>query len=184
MNCLRKFPTWEHKQNLSHHQLFWTFLLCCFLLHNNFAIEWFSAAPDFLLVASLCLEMLGQSYQEHGFVYVCWGMLMIWCYTSTHGLPKDQLIWISLRRSILFPSQHSLKVFTFSFSGFTLDFMPGLFIAHNTIKVIKKINRNKNCKQTKYLENLNYESVWVVSVIKRRYQIKVASLFILKSTSN
>ena len=87
-------------------------------------------------------------------------------------------------------SVHSLSLSAFFeglhvfFSGFTLDFMPGLFIAHNIIKVIKKINRNKNCKQTKYLENLNYESVWVVSVIKRRYQIKVASLFILKSTSN
>ena len=49
----QKISTWEHKQNLRHHCLFWTFLLCCFSLHNNFAIEWFSAGPDFLSVASL-----------------------------------------------------------------------------------------------------------------------------------
>ena len=114
----QKISTWEHKQNLSHQHLFWTFLLCCFPLRNNFAMEWFSAAPDFLLVASLCLEMLGQSYQEHGFVYLSWGMLMIWCYTSTHGVPKDQLIWMSICRSILFTSQHSLKVFHVFFYWF------------------------------------------------------------------
>ena len=58
---------------------------------------------------------------------------------------------MSLRRSILFPSQHSLKVFTFSFSGFTPDFIRGLFIAHNTTEIIKKINRNKKLQTIKIL---------------------------------
>ena len=96
--------------------------------------------------------------------------MLIWCYTSIHGLPKDKLIWMSLRQSILFPSQHSLKVFhvfVYWFHSWLHDWL--LHCPHYN-KNNKKIE--KNGKQTKNLEGLNYESVWVVSVIKCRYQIK------------
>ena len=124
---------------------------CTWLLVGGFSVSW-------------------KIYQEHAFVYLCWGTL-IWYYTSIHGLPKDKLIWMSLRRSILFPSQHSLKVFHVFAYWFHSWLNEWLLHCPHYNKNNKKIEI-KNGKQTKNLEGLNYESVWVVSVIKCRYQIK------------
>ena len=136
----QKMSTSEHKLGLRHNHLFWTYLLCCFPLHSNFEIKWFSTAPDFLLVASPCLEIFEQSYQKHGFLYLCWGMLMFWCYTNTHGLPKDQLISMCLHRPFFFIPNilWMTSTFPFPFPGFTLDIIPGYFIAHTKAKMIKK----------------------------------------------
>ena len=133
----QKISTWEHKQNLCHHRLFWTFLLCCFPLHNNLELSDFQLDLTFCQWL-LCLEMLEQSYQDHGFVYLCWVMLMIWCYTSNHGLLRDQLIWLSLRGSIIFPSPHSLKVFHIFIYWFHSRLHTCLFYCSHYKKIIKK----------------------------------------------
>ena len=153
--------------------LFLVFSSLFFSVYNNFAIEWFSAAPDILLVASLCLKMLEQSYKEHGLLYLCWCMLMIWYYTAQklkfsiknffaeeilngklHFLcsiiqtfmfsPKDHLIWICLHPLSFFFSI-LWRSSTFWFTGFNLDIMPGFFLVHTATKITKKKkNRNKN----------------------------------------